>query len=149
MQHQIEDNRDGDTDYFGWSHFVCASPEARKDYLVAQVGSHLTSTLPISVTTLIMTNIFGVSEWGSIDHQSAWNFPRAPRRGFSYLVPEPLSWDFLNEFSHWFLNTQELAVLGGNDNGDEGHPALDRAKKVLELSWLTDNYKSFRLLGSI
>jgi len=109
-----------DSDNYGWEHFLCATKEAKKDYVKAQIKAAFEEPL----ASLICGQIFNepLSEKG-IDHQSIWNLPigRDGARNIEYF----------KEMVKQILEDDNIAIEGGNDNGDDdivyGKRRMDKA----------------------
>lgn len=119
--------RDGDEGYyFGWEHFTAASKQTKGAYFGALVisamhaigGNHIARLVAKDLLGDLCDEIDNLGEY-SIDHQSVYGLPVAwDGRG--------LNLEFAKEFRD-FLLQDGLVILGGNDNGDEGHPLLSVA----------------------
>lgn len=110
---------------FGWDNFVLTDKADKRRYLAAQVyqslchsvGSDVALTVAQAWTGTALTpdSYGGIEE--SVDHQSVISFP-------SDFDGKGICREYVEDFAR-FLDRDDVAVLGGNDNSD-GHPALDR-----------------------
>lgn len=121
---------DYDGDAFGWSFFTLATREAKMEYLAQQIRGAFSG--PDWVKQAVAAEITGTkpSADGYVDHQSAWDLPRDWNG-------EGLDRDFLIALRD-FLSREGVAILGGNDNDDSGHP-LRQGRRSDALSLPTDS----------
>lgn len=106
-----------DSSYFGWDRFVCASREAKLEWLGASVRKCLIELgLAEDAAHALAESYLGcrLDSESTIDHQSELTLPRA-WSGIGLDV------DYLRELRDW-LCTDGMFVLGGNDNGDSPEP---------------------------
>lgn len=109
---------------FGWDHFTLTDKIDKRRYLAAQVynsllasGSDVALTVAQAWTGAALTpdKHGGVEEY--VDHQSVISFP-------SNFDGKGICREYVEDFAR-FLDRDDVAVLGGNDNGDD-HPDLSR-----------------------
>jgi organic radical activating enzyme len=110
--------------YFGWDWFTAFSTEMKQIYLF--------SLMRYSFPSLSEEYIYGILKYilniksiptienlknSIIDHESYLFFPKQ----FNSEFPDP---KFLLKFAEFVLS-EEVAILGGNDNEENGHPLND------------------------
>lgn len=110
---------------FGWDNFTLTDAADKRRYLAAQVyqslchtvGSDVALTVAQAWTGAALTpdKHGGIEEY--VDHQSVISFP-------SNFDGKGICREYVEDFAR-FLDRDDVAVLGGNNNSD-GHPALDR-----------------------
>lgn len=115
-------------DYFGWNSFILADAASKRSYLgnmLAQHFSEMFSPKEYDGEAMQVMNdhclararaIIGDFPSQGIDHQSTWSFPRDEHG------------DIHVEFVKWLLTVferEDLVVLGGNDNDDDGRPSVE------------------------
>lgn len=110
---------------FGWDDFTLTGKADKRRYLAAQVyqslchtvGSDVALTVAQAWTGAALTpdKHGGIEEY--VDHQSVISFP-------SNFDGKGICREYVEDFAQ-FLDRDDVAVLGGNDNSD-GHPDLDR-----------------------
>lgn len=127
---------------YGREVFTCASAAEKRKYFAAQLAQARSyQSEPgeafASITDEMITTLTGIppaeeyDEWegpfGSIDHQSMWTFP--------------LEWSgsrlhnrWLEEFRDFVIERDDVAVLGGDDEGND-HPAY-REETAWGPNWL-------------
>jgi hypothetical protein len=133
--HDVKDRQ------FGWHHFTAASVAAKRDYLALTLSENLrrlgfSPALTQAVIDGWCTNnkVVVDSSDNYIDHQSQWTLPRA--------------WDGLGVDIEFFnalkvnLLAEGVVILGGNDNGDEGHELLAPPSVMLDWPIPKDTYQS-------
>jgi len=106
---------------FGWSFFTAASKEAKLNYLAATCFQNMSYVSSGDVAQQITEMLLGVkvpidkgySDW-DIDHQSLITLPRS----WFGITPDE---QFLEHLKRFFIETEDLVILGGNDNDEEGH----------------------------
>lgn len=104
---------------FGWEPFTLLTREEKLDYLVASVNMGLRK-LPPKEAIREIESLTGVDVSGRdldniyVDHQSVLTFPS------SYDGRRPVDPRFVEEFKT-FLFREDVAILGGDDNGG-AHP---------------------------
>lgn len=102
---------------FGWQSFVCASPQAKRDYLAAAIFENLRGAGGEEIAMAVAkawTEGGRVNAKSYIDHDSQLTLPRAwDGRGLDRV--------FVEEFREFLLRDGVL-VLGGNDNDSESIP---------------------------
>lgn len=114
---------------FGWQHFTVISRERKMEYLASCLADSV-SSLPSPVAAEIVRNLIG-KEWIGIDptdlpyvdHQSRITIPSE----WDSRIPMKEYVDDLKDF----LSDPHIAILGGNDNDDEGHPLSGFGDEVL------------------
>lgn len=114
-------------DHFGWGYFTAADEESRRNYAMALVAANVRLDIPWNypgrkeAEAAILRSLLGQEPTDAqVDHQSVIRFPHAG----NMVNPE-----FVREFVEWFA-TAPIAVLGGNDNDDEVHPAAALTEPV-------------------
>jgi organic radical activating enzyme len=108
-------------DDYGWDFFTCASREAKERYF----ASSLFHRLQDSGEELAKVTLKGMglpTDVGHVDHQSRLSFP------LNY-KGSGINLDYAKDLLE-FLRRDNVAVLGGNDNDDEGHPALSHSTSI-------------------
>lgn len=110
---------------FGWGNFTLTDRADKRRYLAAQVyqslchtvGSDVALTVAEAWTGAALTpdKDMGIEEY--VDHQSVISFP-------SNFEGKGICREYVEDFAR-FLDRDDVAVLGGNDNSD-GHPDLER-----------------------
>ena len=122
----VKAKTDWDNSHYGWDHFTLADKKNKDMYLA--------HTLYASLYHIVGRDIaYSVArDWGSdgtkfddycaIDHQS--------------VMALPLDWDakgvdkkFFDDFKN-FVARDDVAILGGNDNDDYGHPLLNNSSNT-------------------
>lgn len=100
--------------YFGWESFVCASPEAKRQYFACQLATTLSRDVGKDIAGLAISALLGVPKAfgaGVVDHQSVITLPR-DRDGH-------LAINFIKELFEEAINNPRIVVGGGNDNSDD------------------------------
>jgi len=108
---------------YGWDFFTCASKEAKLQYAAIQLRDTMTQVAGSEVAQVVAESWTGTklgapdsNGWFDeyVDHQSRWTLP--------------LDWDgksvdkeFFDDLKA-FLEREDVAILGGNDNTEESHP---------------------------
>jgi len=110
---------------FGWDNFTLVDRDSKRTYLAAQVyqslcgsaGAEVALTVAEAWTGASLTrdSYNGIEE--NVDHQSVISFP-------SDFEGKGICREFVEDFAR-FLDREDVAVLGGNDNSDD-HPDLGR-----------------------
>jgi len=100
-----------DESEFGWAPFVASSTKAKRRYLRTLLIGRLYKMPDTAVK--VADSLFGMDNSNSpyIDHQS---IPLLPRKYGS----ADLDYAFLEEFTNFVLR-EDVAIHGGNDNGDD------------------------------
>lgn len=109
----VEDRR------FGWDFWMAASEQAKRDYLGTMLCSRLARNLPEDVARLVCKDWVGSEvdpDW-YVDHQSMIGLPA------DFVHPAVPDEGFVKALLDYLLR-EDLVILGGNDNVDEGehHP---------------------------
>lgn len=116
----------GDPSGYGWGEFVLASPEAKIRYLTAQLINDLDEENAAKLRAFIARSYpeiaaqFEGNHEIFVDHQSQWSRPKNFSEAYTkFLIQQVLS--------------PNVAILGGNDNGDDqeldgamAHDVFDR-----------------------
>jgi hypothetical protein len=110
---------------FGWDDFTLTDRGDKRTYLAAQVyqslchsvGSDVALTVAQAWTGAALTPDGGGGIEEYVDHQSVISFP-------SSFDGKGICREYVEDFAR-FLDRDDVAILGGNDNSD-GHPDLDR-----------------------
>lgn len=144
-----EEENDGE--YYGWECFTLTTKSAKKEYLFTQLYDNIDMYLryngklnsiknrafgfnidnKVKIYNYILNNFSSVfskeeldhyvSNIKHVDHQSILSFPRDINSGGFNI-------EFLKDFFNYFINTDEVIILGGNDSGGE-HPLTDLNEK--------------------
>lgn len=105
---------------FGWDRFTLVERQSKLDYLAALVFDQLRSDVGDVIATHISNQLVGAQrapdDDRTVDHQSMIVLPRDWNG-------KGLDLAFLADFKA-FLERDDVAILGGNDNTDERHPGL-------------------------
>ncbi len=129
---------------FGWGNFTLTDRADKRRYLAAQVyqslchtvGSDVALTVAEAWTGAALTpdKDMGIEEY--VDHQSVISFP-------SNFEGKGICREYVEDFAR-FLDRDDVAVLGGNDNSD-GHPDLERGdvESAGVRDGITDVYGAF------
>jgi MoaA/NifB/PqqE/SkfB family radical SAM enzyme len=110
---------------FGWNHFTAASEKTKEVYVALHIISAIRRTIVDEDTSyLVVKGLMGeeiakCAEDGYIDHQSIYMLPL----NWNGNGPD---YEFIEDFRK-FMARKDLVILGGNDNGMDGHP-LDKGR---------------------
>jgi len=112
---------------YGWSHFVLSNGADKMDYLGNALCQHLRGVIGEDMTAVVLKSLFGgdVTDGKNgygIDHQSVPALPMEwGRKGVDK--------KFLDAFMA-FLSRSDVAILGGNDNGEWEHKDIKESEAV-------------------
>ncbi|MFA5135350.1 MAG: radical SAM protein [Patescibacteria group bacterium] len=113
---------------FGWGNWIAASTQAKRLYFALQFRSNLALMLGrvpedyLNAIVAYFTSDVIPQDAQDIDHQSVLNFPRAYGK-------DTLDVEFYKAYLDMML-TQDVVVLGGNDNSDGPHPQASAGPSV-------------------
>jgi hypothetical protein len=113
----LRDNTDGE---FGWEFFTASSQESKRRYVAESICYAIEDAVGSDMAWFIAKSLAGLDrdlERGYIDHQS---IPLIPTNWEGKMVDE----GFVEAWRRW-MDRDDVAILGGNDNTDERHPAMD------------------------
>jgi len=124
------------TKEFGWDYFTAASREAKENYLAIILRDNLYPLIGEETSDIFIEALFSNKEEGPIrgedirsvlrdgyvDHQSSWHLPRN-------WSGKGIDLQFFLALRDYIVNNP-VAILGGNDNGGEGHPLLDEGEPI-------------------
>lgn len=116
--------------HYGWDAFTLIDPSSKEDYLAELLGAALTRQVgPLSAQAVMEDLGLSSSDMaGGIDHQSHIVLPD---------LEDGPNLQFLREFLA-FARRPDVAILGGNDNGDGlEHPDEQRGQRLMWRHWLT------------
>jgi hypothetical protein len=117
---------------FGWDNFTAADEISKENYLGTILLNNLTFLVGIDIARLVVDGLFpnrsnfsDQLENGYVDHQSAFGFP-------TDWEGKGLNVEFFKELRDYVINNP-IAILGGNDNGDNDHPLKDSTTTYVDL----------------
>lgn len=124
---ELKDKESGD---FNWNYFVAHSKKSKINYLASLLHDQLESSLDNAIlSNFIMKDWLGEDnpeERSSIDHQSTFFFPCT-------FGTNEVDKQFFNDFKKFILR-DDVAILGGNDNGGDAHPVLEGIQQYQNIS---------------
>jgi pyruvate-formate lyase-activating enzyme len=123
---------DAELGAFGWEHWTASSTDAKRSYLGAILRDQLLSSglgQEVALSVASAWSGFTVRPDDYVDHQSVWDLPRT-------WSGVGLDESFVTDLRR-FLERDDVAVLGGNDNDSCDHP-LDGGK-AFQLSLSRDS----------
>ncbi len=112
---------------YGWNHFVLSKGADKMDYLGNALCRQLRGVIGEDMTAVVLKSLFGgeVTDGKNgygIDHQSVPVLPMEwGRKGVDK--------KFLDAFMA-FLSRSDVAILGGNDNGEWGHKDIKESEAI-------------------
>lgn len=101
---------------FGWQTFTAVSKDVKRDYLAILLHHELRQIVHEDIAAAVVDRWVGegtLKEGGYIDHQSMLSLPRT-------FNGKGVDKQFFDEL-YAFITQSNLAILGGNDNGDGYH----------------------------
>lgn len=130
-------DKDADGYEFGWNFFTAHSRRSKENYLIATVGSQLKDMVGEDTARIILGHLLNRSTHdmeldGYVDHQSCLVIPEDFHGG-------SIDIEYFKELNS-VLGQENIAVLGGNDNDDTGHPLIGASEKCGLKNAPSDSY---------
>ena len=117
---------------FGWNYFTAADRNSKVDYLGYILQNSLIDLIGESNANVVVDSLF--------EGECAWPISMELRKGYGIdhqsMVILPANWDgkganleFFKDLKDYILENP-IAILGGNDNGDDEHPLRNMGRSI-------------------